>query len=120
MHMRWLIGCVTDWTALFQQAYKCLKPGGWIESFECNGFFESDDDTVTDKSAMAQWGILFREGAKRLGSTASFSVPRDKVQRKSLEEAGFVNIQEKPIKVRCPHLLFLLLSRLDLGEREPS
>lgn len=103
--MRWLIGCVTDWTALFQQAYKALKPGGWIESFECNGFFESDDGTVPDDSAMAQWGILFREGAKKLGSTASFSVPRDGTQRKSLEEAGFINIQEKGVKVRLTPLL---------------
>lgn len=100
--MRWLIGCVTDWTALFQQAYKTLKPGGWIESFECNGFFESDDNTLPEKSALAQWGVLFREGAKKLGSAASFSVVRDEVQRKSLKEAGFVNVQEKLIKVCFP------------------
>lgn len=113
MHMRWLIGCVTDWTSLFQQAYKSLKPGGWIESFECNGFFESDDGTVTEKSALAQWGIFFREGAKKMGSTASFTVVRDQVQRKSLEEAGFVNIQETGFKVSFPSSL--LLSRFDLG-----
>lgn len=99
VHMRWLIGCVTDWTALFKQAYRALKPGGWIESFECNGFFESDDGTVTDKTASGQWGVIFREGAKKLGSAASFAVVRDSVQRKSLEEAGFVKIQEKPLKV---------------------
>ncbi|KAK1762289.1 S-adenosyl-L-methionine-dependent methyltransferase [Phialemonium atrogriseum] len=99
VHMRWLIGCVTDWTALFQQAYKTLKPGGWIESFECNGFFESDDDTLPEKSALAQWGVLFREGAKKLGSTASFSVVHDEVQRKSLKEAGFVNVQGRLIKL---------------------
>ncbi|KAI5461959.1 S-adenosyl-L-methionine-dependent methyltransferase [Mariannaea sp. PMI_226] len=99
VHMRWLIGCVTDWNALFQQAYKALKPGGWIESFECNGFFESDDGTVTDKTATAQWGIFFREGSRKLGSTASFSVVRDKLQRKALEEVGFEKIEEEPIKI---------------------
>lgn len=99
VHMRWLIGCVTDWTALFQQAYKCLKPGGWIESFECNGYFESDDGTVTETSASAQWGIIFREGAKKLGSTASFAVVRDELQRKCMAEAGFQNIEEKPIRL---------------------
>ena len=101
VHLRWLIGCVTDWTSLFQQAYRSLKPGGWIETFECNGFFESDDGTVTEKTAAAQWGFLFREGAKKLGSTASFTVVRDGVQKKSLEEAGFMNIQEQPFKVGC-------------------
>ncbi|KAL2673993.1 hypothetical protein Neosp_012439 [[Neocosmospora] mangrovei] len=99
VHTRWLIGCVTDWTALFKQAYKALKPGGWIESFEVNGFFESDDGTLKDKSALAQWGMIFREGAKKLGSTASFSVVRDGLQKKALEEAGFVEIQEHPIKL---------------------
>ncbi|KAF4984492.1 hypothetical protein FZEAL_340 [Fusarium zealandicum] len=99
VHMRWLIGCVTDWTALFQEAYKSLKPGAWVESFEVNGFFESDDDTVTEKTALGQWGIIFREGAKKLGSTASFSVVRDELQRTSLEKAGFVNIHEHPIKL---------------------
>lgn len=99
VHTRWLIGSVTDWTALFEQAFRALKPGGWIESFECNGFFESEDDTVPEKSAIAQWGVIFREGAKTLGSTASFSVVRDGTQKKAAEEAGFVDIQEKPVKV---------------------
>lgn len=99
VHLRWLIGCVTDWTSLFQQAFRSLKPGGWIETFECNGFFESDDGTVTEKTASAQWGILFREGAKKLGSTASFTVVRDGVQTKSLQEAGFSHIQEQSFKV---------------------
>lgn len=43
--------------------------------------------------------MIFREGAKKLGSTASFSVVRDGLQKKALEEAGFVEIQEHPIKV---------------------
>ncbi|EXL45061.1 hypothetical protein FOCG_13824 [Fusarium oxysporum f. sp. radicis-lycopersici 26381] len=99
VHTRWLIGSVTDWTALFKQAYMALKPGAWLESFEVNGFFESDDNTLPDKSALAQWGMIFREGAKKLGSTASFAVVRDQLQRQAMEAAGFVNIQEKAIKL---------------------
>lgn len=90
---------MTDWTALFKQAYTALKPGAWLESFEVNGFFESDDNTLPEKSALAQWGMIFREGAKKLGSTASFAVVRDQLQRQAMEAAGFVNIQEKAIKV---------------------
>ncbi|EFX05118.1 methyltransferase type 12 [Grosmannia clavigera kw1407] len=101
VHMRWLIGCVEDWTALFREIFRVLKPGGWIETSEANGFYESDDGTLSEKSAMAQWGYLFREGAKKMGSKASYSVVRDKIQRKSLEEAGFVNIQEKMFKMPC-------------------
>ncbi|KAJ4258169.1 hypothetical protein NW762_008310 [Fusarium torreyae] len=99
VHTRWLIGSVTDWTALFKQAYKALKPGAWLESFEVNGYFESDDNTLPDESALAQWGVIFREGAKKLRSPASFAVVRDRLQKQAMEEAGFVSFEEKHIKI---------------------
>lgn len=37
-----------------------------------------------------------------MGSKALFSVVRDDIQKKSLKEAGFINIQEKLLKV-CLH-----------------
>ena len=114
--MRWLIGTVSDWTQLFRQAWRVLKPGGWIESFECNGFFESDDGTLTEKTALNQWGIFFREGASALGSKASFSVVRDEVQMKALKEVGFQNLGEHPIKVSSPCFFFLF----SLSSREQS
>ncbi|EFX01042.1 methyltransferase type 12 [Grosmannia clavigera kw1407] len=99
VHTRWLIGSVPDWTVLMKQAYAALKPGGWIETYECNGFFQSDDDSVPEMSALAQWGVIFREGARKLGSTCSFSVPRDGVQKKAAKAAGFVEIHEKLLKI---------------------
>ena len=39
VHMRFLIGSVTDWDALFAQAFRVLKPGGWVESLDNDGFF---------------------------------------------------------------------------------
>ncbi|EFX00812.1 methyltransferase type 11 [Grosmannia clavigera kw1407] len=98
VHMRWLIGCVSDWTVLFKEAYRVLKPGGWIETYESDGILESDDGTVTEKSATGQWGHIFREGAKKMGSKASFSVVADHVQKASLVEAGFTSINEFPLK----------------------
>ncbi|EFX05906.1 methyltransferase type 11 [Grosmannia clavigera kw1407] len=64
VHIRWLIGSVRDWPALFKEAYRVLKPGGWIESFECNGLFESDDDSIPEDSATSQWNDIFGAGAK--------------------------------------------------------
>ncbi|KAG4277631.1 hypothetical protein FPRO04_07408 [Fusarium proliferatum] len=98
VHLRYLVGCIPDWTELFSQAYKTLKPGGWVESFEISLTAESDDGTVAYDSAMAQWGRIFVEASKKIGN--SFTVVDDKVQRPALEEAGFVDIHEWEFK--CP------------------
>ncbi|KAM0549227.1 hypothetical protein ACHAPJ_009537 [Fusarium lateritium] len=47
---------------------------------------------------MGQWGKFFIEGGKKLGST--FTVVEDGIQRKEMEKAGFVDIQEFDFK--CP------------------
>ncbi|KAH8174647.1 methyltransferase domain-containing protein [Sarocladium implicatum] len=99
VHLRWLVGTITDWTELFRQAYRVLKPGGWIETFEANGFYESDDGTLTDKTALSKWGYFFREGAKALGSKASFEVVKEGLQVKGLNEAGFQRITENHYKI---------------------
>ncbi|RKK27886.1 hypothetical protein BFJ66_g16440 [Fusarium oxysporum f. sp. cepae] len=52
VHMRWLVGSIADWTALFQEAYKSLKPGGYIERYEPSSRIESDDGTLFDESAL--------------------------------------------------------------------
>ncbi|KAJ9144950.1 Phosphomethylethanolamine N-methyltransferase 2 [Pleurostoma richardsiae] len=91
IHTRWLLGSVVDWTAFFREAYRCLRPGGYLESQESSALMESDDGSVVDGSAMSQWGKFFLEGGKVLGR--SFSVIQDDLQRKAMEEAGFVDIQ---------------------------
>lgn len=98
VHLRWLVGTVNDHTELFKQVYRVLKPGGWVESFDLNGILESEDGTVGPKSAHAQWGIFFREGAKKLGISVSFSPVRDNLQVKGIQEAGFTRIEEQPIR----------------------
>ncbi|KAH7142171.1 S-adenosyl-L-methionine-dependent methyltransferase [Dactylonectria macrodidyma] len=98
IHIRYLIGCIPDWGELFKQSYKTLKPGGWLESFEASPTIESDDGTVTPTSALGRWGPIFIDGSKKSGRT--FTVIADGLQRKYMEEAGFVDIQEWDFK--CP------------------
>ena len=59
----------------------------------------SDDGTITPQMAMGQWGDVFVEGSKKTERT--FTVVRDGIQRKAMEEAGFVDLQEWNYKVRC-------------------
>ena len=95
--MRYLIGSIQDWNALFREAYRCTKPGGYIQSFEPGSGLVCDDDTIAEGSALHQWGKIFEAGGKVLGR--SFSVLEDDVQRKGMEEAGFVDIEEARYKV---------------------
>lgn len=98
VHMRYLLGSIKDWSALFREAFAACKPGGWLESYEASVDQNSDDGTVPPGSAMDQWGKLFWEAGRKMGRT--FRVYEDDIQRKAMQEAGFVEIQVYDIKVR--------------------
>lgn len=129
IHARWLLGCVTDWDAVFARAYQHLKPGGWLESYETSAVVRSDDGSVREESAcefflfisflslwlllcccclgvrdrgltfraVGQWGKIFAEGGRRMG--VSFGVIEEELQRRGMERAGFVEVEERDIKV---------------------
>ncbi|KAM5523904.1 Phosphomethylethanolamine N-methyltransferase 2 [Fusarium oxysporum f. sp. phaseoli] len=92
VHLRYLVGCVPDWDKLFEQAFKALKPGGWVESFEASAIIESDDDSVKPDSALAQWGPIFIKASKTIGNT--FTVVGDELQRPGIEKAGFADVKQ--------------------------
>lgn len=98
--MRYLVGSIVDWSALFKEAYNALKPGAWLESFEGSPHIVADDGTVAEKSAISQWGKFFEEGGRTLSRT--FLVVDQGIQRKAMEEAGFIDIQEWEFKVSRP------------------
>lgn len=98
IHMRWLVGSIDDWYRLFQQSFDALAPGGWLESYEMSTMWHSDDGSVTEHTALGQWGKIYIEGGRQSGRT--FTVLDDELQRKAMEAAGFVDIQERNIKVR--------------------
>ncbi|KAK1991146.1 methyltransferase domain-containing protein [Colletotrichum falcatum] len=92
VHIRFLVGSIADWPALFKEAYRALKPGGYLESFEVSPMILSDDGTVPETSALGQWGKFFEEGGRKMGR--SFRVLDEELQRTSMEAAGFENIAE--------------------------
>ncbi|WZH46896.1 S-adenosyl-L-methionine-dependent methyltransferase [Fusarium acuminatum] len=92
IHARWLFGSIKSWDDFFAEAFRVCKPGGWVESHEAASSISSDDNTVAPDSAMGHWGKFFLEGSKKIGT--SFTVVEDGTQRKAMEAAGFINIQE--------------------------
>ncbi|KAI5460193.1 S-adenosyl-L-methionine-dependent methyltransferase [Mariannaea sp. PMI_226] len=97
VHMRYLVGSVKDWSGLFKEAFRVCKPGGWVESQEAAAMMESDDGTVKDTSALHEWGKFFIEGGKKLGQP--FTILEADLQRKGMEEAGFVDIHIENRKI---------------------
>ncbi|KAK3299596.1 S-adenosyl-L-methionine-dependent methyltransferase [Chaetomium fimeti] len=96
VHIRYMFGSVVDWDALFAQAYRVLRPGGYIESLEADARMYATDGTVLDGSPLDQWGKVFREGGKKFGR--SFMVVSEDLQRKGLESAGFVKLVQHDMK----------------------
>ncbi|KEZ44971.1 hypothetical protein SAPIO_CDS2352 [Scedosporium apiospermum] len=97
VHIRYLLGSIPDWTGFFKQAYNALKPGGYLESYEGSPRVYSDDDTLPPTSALSQWTSLFVDGGRKIGR--SFDIVEENTQNTAMKEAGFVDIQEKWIKV---------------------
>lgn len=96
--MRFLFGGIADWDALFANAYRTCRPGGWVESYEGSAIRRSDHEEIPDSAAISQWTKFFVEGGKKSGRV--FTVVEDELQRKGMEKAGFVDIHEYTWKVR--------------------
>lgn len=98
IHMRFLFGTVSDWDALFREAYRCCRPGGWVETFELDFYFCSDDDTIKPRHRMRTiWPELFDAAAQSTRST--FRPVSLNVQKIGMERAGFTELSVRDCKV---------------------
>ncbi|KAJ4248491.1 hypothetical protein NW762_012829 [Fusarium torreyae] len=73
IHIRYLFGAIPDWYHLFEEAYRCCAPGGWIESVEADVRIRSDDGTVDLEPVWKVCDKMYEEGGKALGR--SFFIP---------------------------------------------
>jgi Methylase involved in ubiquinone/menaquinone biosynthesis len=97
VHLRFLVGCITDWDAFYREAFRCTKPGGWIEHFEAYVHWYDDAEPIPEGSTLDIYNKAFSEAGKKAGRT--FDVLPDDIQKKGMEAAGFVDIQVKDIKI---------------------
>ncbi|KAK4240966.1 hypothetical protein C8A03DRAFT_12786 [Achaetomium macrosporum] len=97
VHARILAGSISDWQKFYCNAFRCCKPGGWMESHEASLLWRSDLG-IREESAMGQWGKVFQEAGRKTGRT--FSLVDEGLQQKYMEEAGFVDIVVKDLP--CP------------------
>ncbi|KAF5584272.1 methyltransferase [Fusarium subglutinans] len=91
VHIRYLFGGVQDWPALFQEAYRCCAPGGWVQSCEADIHFYSDDGTTDSEPALQKWADLYEKGGAATGRT--FFLQQEALQERSITEAGFTDVR---------------------------
>lgn len=80
---------------IIKQAFEKLNPGGWLECQEPDVSLQCDDGTMSFDHALGQW---YSE-LKRISELANKPVGNSPLLKGWFEAAGFVEVQEKIIKV---------------------
>ncbi|CEJ57601.1 hypothetical protein PMG11_06289 [Penicillium brasilianum] len=95
IHARDLGGAIADWPRLLRQAYKHLKPGGWIELQEFEVMLKSDDDTLKLAPTLCEYLRLLHEASE------AFQRPMNIAEghRARLAETGFEKVRDEVYKV---------------------
>jgi len=96
VHIRYMLGCFKDWDAVYREAYRVLKPGGWIEHMDCSAGVYSDDGSIPQDSPFKTWKDLFHEVGLKMGQT--FEVVDDDRYVGWMKSAGFANVENRLIK----------------------
>ncbi|KAH7007181.1 UMTA methyltransferase family protein [Ilyonectria destructans] len=95
IHARELEGCIANDDRLFQQAFKHLVPGGYIELQAVYTRFTSDDDTVGNATNAQKWMENMCEGASTFGKPLDNAIE----WQEKLRRAGFVEVQQQVHKI---------------------
>ena len=91
VHIRLLYGSVPDWTHVYDEAFRVLKPGGWLEHLECEPFMQSSNPNLRQMpKAIRLWNDIYREGGNQTGQT--FEVLKQRIQDRNFERLGMVDI----------------------------
>ncbi|KAG6068736.1 hypothetical protein E4U16_007882 [Claviceps sp. LM84 group G4] len=96
IHMRYIVGGIQDWTALFKEAYRCCAPGGWVESVEYEPDIRSDDGSTELEPVNVSYGELFRKASEILDRPLFVKT----IMPRALDEAGFVD--KKVVRYKVP------------------
>ncbi|GKT61711.1 SAM-dependent methyltransferase [Colletotrichum tofieldiae] len=93
IHIRNLEGCIADWRALYENAFECTKPGGYIEIKEFDIESRSQVQTLDDNHPFKTWPKHLLHACDKLGKVGLQC--RDHGIAKNLEAVGFVDVVEK-------------------------
>lgn len=96
VHVQCTNGCWADmYTDIVQQAFAKLNPGGWLECVEPDPTVRCDDGTMAPDHGLKLWV----EELIKMGLLADRHIVVGPLLKAWLEQAGFVDVQERVVKV---------------------
>lgn len=84
---------VRNWQEFYEEAYRNLKPGGWVESHEFDLMIKSDDDSIPEPSAIIQWLVQWDQGGG-----GGFRLTGQRLEH-AMRAAGLVDVVIKEFKL---------------------
>ncbi|KAI9836223.1 MAG: hypothetical protein M1819_001560 [Sarea resinae] len=93
IHTRTLCGGIRDWPRFHKQAYKHLKPGGWIELQENEAWFQGEGGTYPKDGWTPHFLRLLDEASIMAGARLNVAAE----QKQHLIDCGFVDVQDVAI-----------------------
>ncbi|KAK2792234.1 hypothetical protein FQN52_003711 [Onygenales sp. PD_12] len=95
IHSRDMAGSIKDYDRLFAQAFKHLKPGGYLEMQSFAADFFSDDGTLDKMTNAVRWINLLVDASNKFGKPLDVEA----TWQGKMEKAGFVGVKDDVYKV---------------------
>lgn len=92
VHLRNMDGAFSDWRFIYQQAFDCIRPGGWIEIMDFDDFFANNNflSFYPEDSPCVILTRAMMEAAEQLGRPRGVA----HLNKQLLIDAGFVDVKE--------------------------
>jgi len=98
IHIRYMHAAVANWTRLYEEVYKALKPGGWFQHLEPNLEIRCDNPEIQmdDDHVYRQWAKLFYAAGDKIERTFRFN---EENMVEYARNAGFTEIEHRKFTI---------------------
>ncbi|KAI5856820.1 S-adenosyl-L-methionine-dependent methyltransferase [Tricharina praecox] len=90
IHLRNITASISSWSTVLAEAYRCLTPGGYIETAELGCTCYSADGHIPEDNPLRASFDMIVDAMSQIGRT----FPQPGVLKERLEQAGFVDVTE--------------------------
>ena len=98
IHGRAMAGSIQNWPQLYENAYKHLSPGGWVEIQDFELEFRSNNGSLEAAVSLRKWQDEIKEASIKFGKRLNVAA----MQKQMMSDAGFVDVTEYVYEVCKP------------------